>query len=102
MRRDVIEVVRRHGEPNGLKPSGVRVKNLKHMWGSCGRDRVVNINWQLVFAPIAVLEYAVVHELVHLQHRSHGAAFWAAVGAILPDWEVRKRWLDQNAHMLRA
>ncbi|SMH55152.1 M48 metallopeptidase family protein [Azospirillum agricola] len=47
----VADLVRRHGEPNGLKPKDARVKDQKHVWGSCGIDRVVNLNWQLVFAP---------------------------------------------------
>lgn len=100
IRRDVLELVRRHGEPNGLKPRGTRIKDLKHMWGSCGTDRVITINGLLIFAPKHVLEYAVVHELVHLKHRTHQPAFWSAIGAILPDWQVRKKWLDENEHML--
>ncbi|QCN95312.1 M48 family peptidase [Azospirillum argentinense] len=100
LRQDVADLVRRHGEPNGLKPKDVRVKDQKHVWGSCGIDRVVNLNWQLVFAPRTVLEYAVVHELCHLRHRTHDWAFWGLVGSILPDWEARKAWLDQNEHFL--
>lgn len=100
LRQDVADLVRRHGEPNGLKPKDVRVKDQKHVWGSCGIDRVVNLNWQLVFAPRTVLEYAVVHELCHLRHRTHDRAFWGLVGTILPDWEARKAWLDQNEHFL--
>ncbi|CAO3413384.1 YgjP family zinc-dependent metalloprotease [Azospirillum argentinense] len=100
LRQDVADLVRRHGEPNGLKPKDVRVKDQKHVWGSCGIDRTVNLNWQLVFAPRTVLEYAVVHELCHLRHRTHDRAFWGLVGTILPDWETRKAWLDQNEHFL--
>ncbi|CAO3448887.1 M48 family metallopeptidase [Azospirillum largimobile] len=100
LRQDVVDLVRRHGEPNGLKPKDVRVKDQKHVWGSCGIDRVVNLNWQLVFAPRTVLEYAVVHELCHLRHRTHDRSFWGLVGTILPDWEARKAWLDQNEHFL--
>ncbi|HYD66682.1 SprT family zinc-dependent metalloprotease [Azospirillum sp.] len=100
LRQDVADLVRRHGEPNGLKPKDVLVKDQKHVWGSCGIDRVVNLNWQLVFAPRTVLEYAVVHELCHLRHRNHDRSFWGLVGTILPDWEARKAWLDQNEHFL--
>ncbi|MDQ2102693.1 M48 family metallopeptidase [Azospirillum isscasi] len=100
LRQDVADLVRRHGEPNGLKPKDVRVKDQKHVWGSCGIDRVVNLNWQLVFSPRTVLEYAVVHELCHLRHRTHDRSFWGLVGTILPDWEARKAWLDQNEHFL--
>ncbi len=100
LRHDVAKLVARYGPPNGLKPKGVRIKDQRHLWGSCGADRIVNLNWQLVFAPIPVLEYAVVHELCHLKERSHGPEFWRLVGSILPDWESRKTWLDKNEHLL--
>lgn len=92
--------VRQHGEAHGLRPRAIRIKDQKHLWGSCGADRIVNLNWHLVFAPKTVLEYAVVHELCHLRHRNHGPEFWGLIGSILPDWEVRKAWLDQNEHFL--
>jgi len=99
LRSDVLEFIRRHGEPNDLRPHDVRIKNLKHLWGSCGRDRVLNFNWHLVFAPKPILEYVVVHELVHLRYRNHQPTFWRAVGRLLPDWESRKEWLDRNEHL---
>lgn len=100
LREDVAEMVRRFGDPNGLKPRRVEVKDQKHIWGSCGQDRVVNLNWHLIFAPKTVLEYAVVHELCHLRHRNHDKGFWTLVGSVLPDWESRKGWLDRNEHFL--
>lgn len=100
LREDVAAFVRQHGEPNRLKPRSIHIKDQKHMWGSCGADRSVNLNWHLIFAPKTVLEYAVVHELCHLRHRNHDRDFWGLVGTILPDWEARKMWLDQNEHFL--
>jgi predicted metal-dependent hydrolase len=54
----------------------------------------------LIFAPKTVLEYAVVHELCHLRHRTHDRDFWGLVGTILPNWEAKKAWLDQNEQFL--
>ncbi len=84
----------------GAQPSGVHIKELRHMWGSCGADRSVNLNWQLVFAPIAVLEYAVLHEMCHLIERNHGPAFWSLLRSQMPDYERRKAWLEGNEHLL--
>lgn len=100
VRDDARDFVRRHGERHGLKPRGVQIKDQKHMWGSCGQDKQINLNWHLIFAPKPVLEYAVVHEICHLKHRNHEPEFWSLVGQILPDWEARKAWLDKNEHML--
>ena len=100
LREDVAALVRQHGEANGLRPRGIRIKDQKHLWGSCGADRIINVNWHLIFAPKPVLEYAVVHELCHLRERNHDPAFWRLVGTLLPDWERRKAWLDQNEGFL--
>jgi len=100
LRLDVQDMVRRNGSPNGLRPRRIEVKDQKHLWGSCGRDKVLNFNWQLIFAPKTVLEYAVVHELCHLRYRNHDLAFWGLVASILPDWESRRGWLDRNEHLL--
>jgi len=100
VRIEAASLVKRHGPPNDLNPRGVEVKDQKHMWGSCGADRQINLNWHLVFAPKPVFEYAIVHELCHLRVRNHGPEFWQLVGSILPDWQMRKSWLDQNEHLL--
>lgn len=99
VREDVGEFVRRYSA-EGLKPKGFQIKNQKHLWGSCGQDRVINLNWKLVFAPKAVLEYAVIHELCHLKHRNHDDVFWQLVGRLAPDWHERKLWLERNEHVL--
>jgi len=100
IRAEARMLANRHGTRHNLKPRGVQIKDQKHMWGSCGADRQINLNWHLVFAPKPVFEYAVVHELCHLRERNHGPEFWQLVGSILPDWQSRKSWLDQNEHLL--
>jgi predicted metal-dependent hydrolase len=100
LREDVAAYARAHGERNGTKPKSILIKDQKHLWGSCGNDRKIHLNWHLIFAPKPVLEYAVVHELCHLRERNHDRAFWVLVGSILPDWEARKAWLDENEHVL--
>lgn len=100
MRDDAKEFAHRHGARNGLKPRGIQIKDQKHMWGACSKDRQIHLNWHLIFAPRPVLEYAVVHELCHLRHRNHAPEFWSLVASVLPDWEARKTWLDENEHLL--
>ena len=46
--------------------------------------------------PRAIMEYAVVHEMVHLIEHRHNREFWDWVERILPDYLVRKQWLAEN------
>ena len=102
VRSDVDVFVQRYSKKLDAAPKGIRVKSFKHLWGSCGKNGVIHLNWQLIFAPKSVLEYAVVHELCHLQYRNHSREFWSKIGEVLPDYELRKNWLDRNEHSLET
>jgi predicted metal-dependent hydrolase len=93
---DAWEVVRRSGVPHGLKPRGVQVKDQRTLWGSCGRDAVIRLDRKLTRVPKPVFEYVMVHELCHLEHRDHSAAFWSLVKRVLPDYQERKDWLEAH------
>ena len=51
-------------------------------------------------APQAVIDYVVVHELVHLKVRNHSRTFWKQVGGILPDYKKHVAWLKKNGRFL--
>lgn len=93
---DAWRIVRDRGEPNGLVPRGIRLKDQKTLWGSCGKDRILRLDCRLIRLPKPVFEYVVVHELCHLRHRDHSPAFWALVKRVLPDYQARKEWLEEH------
>jgi predicted metal-dependent hydrolase len=92
--------VDRYGPHHGLVPRGLVIKAHRTLWGSCTASGVVNLNWRLVLAPPAALDYVVVHELCHLRHRHHQPPFWRLVAAIMPDYGQQRRWLRANGHLL--
>ena len=51
-------------------------------------------------APLEVVDYVVVHELVHLERKDHSRIFWARVAQILPEYYLRRKWLRENGHLL--
>ena len=102
VRRDVMEIASAYRKRFDLKPRAIRVADMKTGWGACGPSGTILINWTLVFAPKAVLEYVVVHELAHLRVRSHGPDFWAHLATLLPDYERPKGWLDVHQGALDA
>ncbi|HEY9766832.1 MAG TPA: SprT family zinc-dependent metalloprotease, partial [Chroococcales cyanobacterium] len=94
--QDADAFVRRYGPKLGVEPKGIRIKEQKHLWASCGKDGVINLNRHLITLPKPILEYTVVHELCHLKHRNHSPEFWSLVRSLLPDYERRKKWLDNH------
>lgn len=82
------------------KPSLI-VRKQRKRWGSCDANGVLRINWRIVQAPIALIEYVLAHELTHLQHPKHGREFWAALGRMMPDYEARRaRLLERGCREL--
>jgi predicted metal-dependent hydrolase len=71
------------------RPS-ITVRDQRKRWGSCDTIGTLRINWRIVQAPLALLDYVLVHELAHLQHRGHDRAFWSAVESWLPDYDDRR------------
>ncbi len=88
--------VRRHAERLGREPAAIRIAARKRFWGSCSANGTLHLDPRLVAAPRPVFEYVVVHELCHLIERHHGPAFWRLVATLLPDYEVRKAWLERH------
>jgi predicted metal-dependent hydrolase len=92
---DATRMARRHAARLDVEPGGVRLSDSRQYWGTCGKDRVVRVHADLIQAPAAVLEYVVAHEVVHLVERNHSPKFWKVLASTMPDWEERKRVLEQ-------
>lgn len=77
------------------RPSKVLIREQKRRWGSCNAKGEVRLNWRIIMAPLSLIDYVVVHELVHLEHLNHSKAYWQRLYEILPDYKERQRQLDQ-------
>lgn len=80
----------------GVQVNSVSVKDLGYRWASCSKDGSVRFHWKAMMAPLKIIDYIIVHELCHLHHRDHDAAFWNEVDKVMPDYAERKAWLRQN------
>jgi len=84
----------------GLGYQRVFIRDQKTRWGSCSRQGNLNFNWRLVMAPPEVLDYVIIHELMHLTEPNHSKNFWELVGRFCPDYRVHREWLKKNGKKL--
>ena len=54
----------------------VAVKNSKTRWGSCSFDNNINLSLHLMRLPNYLVDYVILHELVHTKIKNHSKDFW--------------------------
>jgi hypothetical protein len=86
----------RHAGRVCVDPGDVTVQDLGFRWGSCGKGGRLYFHWQSILLPPPIVDYIVVHELVHLREPHHTPGFWRSVERAMADWQHRRQWLAQH------
>jgi predicted metal-dependent hydrolase len=98
-----VELPRRVCELAGLHQctvENVTVRNQRTRWGSCSRRGNISLNWRLIQVPPEVLDYIIVHELMHLREMNHSRRFWALVAKVCPEYKTAEAWLRAHSGLL--
>jgi predicted metal-dependent hydrolase len=77
----------------GRTPRSLRLRDARSRWGSCSAAGDLMFSWRLIMAPPEVLDYVAAHEVAHLAQMNHSPAYWATLGALMPDYAARRQWL---------
>jgi len=86
----------------GLSPYHIAYGSAKTRWGSMNAaTHSLRMNAALIHCPQDIVDYVIVHELVHIIHPNHSPAFHAAVRSFLPDADRRRKALKQYACLIR-
>jgi len=97
----ISERVEWYAKKRGFVYNKINITDANQRWGSCSPKGNLNFSWRLIMAPLSVIDYVVVHELVHLEERNHTKFFWTKVKMLIPDYEKYKEWLKENGYLLK-
>jgi len=86
----------------GVQFNECKISEMKYRWGSCTPKNNINFNWRIIKAPMFVIRYIVVHELIHLIESNHTPTFWNILSIQVPDYQKAKDWLKTNGHLLEV
>ncbi len=86
----------------GIAPPRLMLSSATARWGSCNSERQVRLSWRLVKAPPELVDYVICHELAHLRHMNHSAAFWAEVARQCPDFRALRARLFATDFLYRS
>ncbi len=81
-----------------LKYNKVTIRNQKTRWGSCSKHNNISLNIQLLILPDRLIDYVILHELVHTIVKNHSFKFWDTLSKYEPnaksmDFELKQYYL---------
>ena len=88
--KKISPLVKKWSNLMGLEPEYVGYRKSEKRWGSCSPSNRISFNYHLIKLSTSLIEYVVVHELVHLRHKNHSKAFWSEVKRYLSDYKRRE------------
>lgn len=80
-------ILRKKSKTIGLQYKTVKFMKLEKRWGSCTPSNTIIINFHAIKLPFSLIEYLVVHELVHTKIKSHSKEFWAELSKHISNWK---------------
>ena len=99
-RKKITERLRCLAKENGFIYYRVTIRQQKTRWGSCSPENNISLNIKLVLLPEALLDYVLLHELVHTRIHNHSRKFWAELDKYVVDSKGMAKRLRMNEMML--
>ena len=79
--------LRKWSKTTGLEFNQLKFMQLEKRWGSCTPSNNIIINVEAIKLPFSLIDYLIVHELVHTKVKSHSKEFWAELSKHIPNWK---------------
>lgn len=77
----------------GFEYRSVAVKDYASAWGYCSRRKELTFDWRIVKVPPEVMDYLILHELVHTEILRHSRRFWQRLEEVCPRYRCAIEWL---------
>lgn len=89
-------LIRKWERKLGVEVAAYFLQRMKTKWGSCNHlARAIRVNTELVKKPKDLLEYVVVHEMLHLLEKTHNDRFIALLERHYPTWREARAELNE-------
>ena len=68
---------------HGFTYNRVFIRNQKTRWGSCSHKNNISLNMNIIHLPEELMDYVILHELVHTRFKNHGNDFWMMMNRLV-------------------
>ncbi|WP_167619530.1 M48 family metallopeptidase [Maribellus sediminis] len=69
-------------EKHGFAFQRVTIRDNRRNWGSCSSQNSISLNLQMMKLPDKLIDYILLHELVHTEIKDHSAKFWSRLDEV--------------------
>jgi len=84
-KKHLIDRLNYLSQAHGFKYNRVFIKSQKTRWGSCSGKNNINLNINLIRLPDELIDYTILHELVHTRIKNHSRQFWDQMNKLVGD-----------------
>ncbi len=77
--------LQRLADQHGFAYNRVTIRNQRSRWGSCSAANNISLNIKLAALPANLVDYVLLHELLHTRIKNHGPLFWAELDTLVGD-----------------
>lgn len=89
--------IKKWSKVTGLSFNELKIRKLEKRWGSCTASNNIIINLESIKLPFSLIDYLIVHELVHTKVKNHSKEFWSELSKHIPNW----RELDKKMYGMK-
>jgi predicted metal-dependent hydrolase len=97
-RKRLIRRLDELSERYGLVYSKVFIRNQRTRWGSCSAKNNISLNAKLIMLPAELIDYVILHELVHTRIKNHSQKFWSELENLVANAKTLRAKL--NAYVI--
>ena len=87
---------------HSLSYNAVSIRNQKTRWGSCSSKNNISLNIKLVMLPDELMDYVILHELIHTKVKNHSREFWSQLDGLVKYAKKKDSQLKQYRGLLFA
>ncbi|MFC2020025.1 M48 family metallopeptidase [Chloroflexota bacterium] len=85
---------------HGFTYNHVSIREQRTRWGSCSHKNNISLNLKLVLLPQELIDYVMLHELVHTRIHNHSQKFWTELDRYTGNGKVMAKRLRMKYSML--
>jgi len=83
-------------QEHGFTFNNASVRNQRTQWGSCSQKNNISLNIKLVLLPKELIDYVILHELVHTRIHNHSKKFWDELDSYMENSKIMAKRLSMN------